>query len=117
MLIGTCLQLRFVDDLLKPMLLTLSNDAANVELKKQVKCVESENIASGAMASQAKKLEIDVASLQHDLVTAMSDLQEPHVESSEMKKDLELKGKENREKFASQNERFNEQSNLCKVLR
>ncbi|CAI9787670.1 unnamed protein product [Fraxinus pennsylvanica] len=71
------------------------SDAENVELKKQVESAESENRTLGAVASRAAELEAEVARLQHDLVTAMSDLQESNVELSEVKRDLEeLKGKE-----------------------
>ncbi|CAI9779388.1 unnamed protein product [Fraxinus pennsylvanica] len=69
-------------------------DAKNLELKKQVKSVESENMALRAVASRAAKLETEVAPLQHNLVTAMSDLRESNVELSKVKKDLGLKGKE-----------------------
>ncbi|CAA2960680.1 probable metal-nicotianamine transporter YSL6 [Olea europaea subsp. europaea] len=65
-----------------------------VELKKQLKSVEYENIALEVVASRAAKLETEVAPLQHDLVNAMSGFQGPYIELSEVKKDLESKGKE-----------------------
>lgn len=69
-------------------------DTKIAELKKQLKSVEYENITLEVVASRAAKLETEVAPLQHDLVNAMSGFQGPYVELSEVKKDLESKGKE-----------------------
>ncbi|CAI9754925.1 unnamed protein product [Fraxinus pennsylvanica] len=71
------------------------SDAKNVELKKQVESSESENKALGVVAARAAELEAEVARLQHDLVSAMSDLQESNVGLSEVKKNLEeIKGRD-----------------------
>ncbi|KAL2466671.1 Peroxisomal and mitochondrial division factor 2 [Abeliophyllum distichum] len=71
------------------------SDAKNVELTKQVESAESESKALGAVAARAAELEAEVSQLQHDLVSAMSDLQESNVELSEVKRDLEeMKGRD-----------------------
>ncbi|KAL6570757.1 hypothetical protein OROGR_000307 [Orobanche gracilis] len=67
-----------------------------VELKKQVEKAESESKSMAAVADRAAELEAEVSRLQHDLVSAMSDLQESSAELSKLKKDLE--GVEEREK-------------------
>ncbi|KAK4398195.1 Peroxisomal and mitochondrial division factor 2 [Sesamum angolense] len=56
---------------------------ANEDLKKQVEKAESENKRCGA--ARAAELEAEVSRLQHDLVSAMSDLQESTVELSDLK--------------------------------
>ncbi|KAL6536056.1 hypothetical protein OROHE_012900 [Orobanche hederae] len=67
-----------------------------VELKNQVEKAESESKSLAAVADRAAELEAEVSRLHHDLVSAMSDLQESTAELSELKKDLE--GAEQREK-------------------
>ncbi|KZV19425.1 girdin-like [Dorcoceras hygrometricum] len=67
----------------------------NVDLKKKVGEAESENKSLGAVAARAAELETDVARLQHDLVSTMSDLQEATIELSNVKRDLT--GMKNRE--------------------
>ncbi|XP_073283945.1 peroxisomal and mitochondrial division factor 2-like [Primulina huaijiensis] len=68
----------------------------NVELKKNVGEAESENKALGAVVARTAELEAEVARLQHDLVSTMSDLQESGIELSDLKRDLT--GMKDREK-------------------
>ncbi|KAG6419419.1 hypothetical protein SASPL_121641 [Salvia splendens] len=60
-----------------------------VEGKKELGELRSENRALGAVAARAADLEGEVSRLQHDLVSAMSDLQESNAEISNLKRDLE----------------------------
>lgn len=62
---------------------------ANVDLKQQVEKGESENKALGAVVARAAELEVEVSRLQHDLVSALSDLQESTVELSDLKSEFE----------------------------
>ncbi|XP_075488570.1 peroxisomal and mitochondrial division factor 2-like [Primulina tabacum] len=68
----------------------------NVELKNKVDEAESENKALGAVAARAAELEAEVARLQHDLVSTMSDLQDSTLELSDLKRGL--MGMKDREK-------------------
>ncbi|PIN05458.1 hypothetical protein CDL12_22001 [Handroanthus impetiginosus] len=79
---------------LKASLKQLSSE--NVELKNQVEKAELESKALGAVAARAAELETEVSRLQHDLVSAMSDLQESSGELSDLKRELE--GRESSEK-------------------
>ncbi|KAL3638298.1 hypothetical protein CASFOL_017669 [Castilleja foliolosa] len=63
--------------------------AESAELKKQVDEAESENKVLGSVAARAAELEADVSRLQHDLISATSDLQEWTVEVSNLKQELE----------------------------
>ncbi|KAL7087235.1 hypothetical protein ACP275_13G055000 [Erythranthe tilingii] len=69
---------------------------ANVEWKNKFEKAESEIKTLGSVAARAAELEIDVSRLHHDLVSAVSDLQENTVEVSNLKKELE--GAKEREK-------------------
>ncbi|KZV52908.1 girdin-like [Dorcoceras hygrometricum] len=60
----------------------------NDEFRKQVNKVEVENKALGSVFARAAELEGDVSRLQHDLVSAMSDLQETTAELSEMRSEM-----------------------------
>ncbi|XP_073126260.1 peroxisomal and mitochondrial division factor 2 [Henckelia pumila] len=73
-------------DLLKDSVNVLRDE--NVELKKKVDEAKSENKALGAVAARAAELEAEVARLQHDLVSTISDLQESTIELSDLKRDL-----------------------------
>lgn len=68
----------------------------NADWKNQLENAESEKKTLGAVAARAAELEAEVSRLQHDMVSAMSDLQESTVELSQLKKELE--GVKQREK-------------------
>ncbi|XP_047941694.1 peroxisomal and mitochondrial division factor 2-like [Salvia hispanica] len=74
-------------DELKASIEELSGEIA--EGKKELEELRSENRALGAVAARAADLEGEVSRLQHDLVSAMSDLQESNAEISNLKRDLE----------------------------
>lgn len=61
----------------------------NAERKKEVEELQSENRILGSVAARAAELEAEVSRLQHDLVSAMSDLQESTGEISDLKRGLE----------------------------
>ncbi|KAK4420942.1 hypothetical protein Salat_2044700 [Sesamum alatum] len=63
--------------------------AENVDLKKQVNKVQSENKVSQDVVARAAELETEVSRLQHDLAAAMSDLKESSVELSDLKRGLQ----------------------------
>ncbi|KAK6134991.1 hypothetical protein DH2020_031275 [Rehmannia glutinosa] len=67
-----------------------------VECKRQVEKAESENKALGAVAARAAELEAEVSRLQHDLISATSDLHDSTVELSDLRRDLD--GVKEREK-------------------
>lgn len=70
--------------------------AENVDLKKQLDKAQSENSAAAVVVARAAELETEVSRLQHDLVSAMSDLQGSAVEILDLKKDLEgVRSREN----------------------
>ncbi|CAA0808668.1 Peroxisomal and mitochondrial division factor 2 [Striga hermonthica] len=69
-----------------------------VELKKEIDKAESESKALGAVAARAAELESEVSRLQHDLVSAMSDLQESTTELTSLKKDFERVKEKEKEK-------------------
>lgn len=58
----------------------------NEELKVQVEKLGSENKALHSVAARAGELEGEVSRLQHDLISAMSDLEEANRDVSEWKK-------------------------------
>ncbi|KAL8506287.1 hypothetical protein ACS0TY_017238 [Phlomoides rotata] len=73
--------------------------AENAGLKKQVDKLQTENTAAAVVVARAAELETEVSRLQHDLVSAMSDLQGSAVEVLDLKRDLE--GMRSREKEKS----------------
>ncbi|KAL1560556.1 peroxisomal and mitochondrial division factor 2-like [Salvia divinorum] len=68
----------------------------NVESKKELGVLQAENKVLGLVAARAADLEGEVSRLQHDLVSAMTDVQESNAEISNLKRDLE--GVKEREK-------------------
>ncbi|CAN4087312.1 unnamed protein product [Withania somnifera] len=67
-----------------------------VELQKKAEKFESENRSLGLVAAQAAGLEGEQSRLQHDLITAMNDLEESNSELAKLKLALEgLKSSEN----------------------
>ncbi|KAL3652458.1 hypothetical protein CASFOL_002139 [Castilleja foliolosa] len=81
-------------DELKASVKALTDETA--QLKIQVGEAESENKVLGSVAARAAELEADLSRLQHDLISATSDLQETTVEVSNLKRDL--KGAKEKEK-------------------
>ncbi|MCD7469947.1 hypothetical protein HAX54_009367 [Datura stramonium] len=67
-----------------------------LELRKKAEKFESENRALGSVAARAAELEGEHSRLQHDLITAMNELEESNSELSKLKLALEgLKSSEN----------------------
>lgn len=60
-----------------------------VELQKKAEKFESENRSLGSVAARAAELEGEQSRLQHDLITAMNDLEESNSELSKLKLALE----------------------------
>ncbi|KAI5662049.1 hypothetical protein M9H77_21372 [Catharanthus roseus] len=65
------------------------SNAENEDLKNEIEKLGSENKAMQSVVGRAAELEAEVSRLQHDLISAMSDLEETNKEASEWKNKVE----------------------------